>query len=142
MSQPEFPELNEQKVEYALLDWLDDAGWETYGGPDERDGGVQLDETYGRDDHTEVVYWDLLREQLIALNDPVTDHNVDDVITALRRDFAGDNLLEVNHTVHQLLQKGRQVTVSQPDGTSKTAIVDLINHDEIDRNVFIAANQF
>ena len=117
MSQPKFPSSNEQKVEYALLDWLDAAGWDTYGGPDEPDGCTQLDAMYGRDDKSEVVYWELLREQLIALNEPVTSHNVDDVVTSLRRDFASDGLIETNRNVQEVLQKGRQVTLSKSDGT-------------------------
>jgi type I restriction enzyme R subunit len=142
MSQNKFPEFNEQKVEYALLDWLADAGWDTYGGPDEQDGGVQLDAEYGRDDKSEVVYWELLREQLIALNEKVTDHNVDDVITLLRRDFAGDSLMETNRDVQDILQKGRQVNLSKSDGTSETVVVDLIDHETPKNNALIAANQF
>ena len=142
MTQSDLPEFSEEQVEYALLDWLADAGWDTYGGPDEPDGGVQLDAKYGRDDKSEVVYWDLLREQLITLNGKVTDHNVDDVITSLRRDFAGDGLLEANHDVQQLLQKGRQVNLSKSDGSSEKVVVDLIDHEEPEKNSLIAANQF
>ncbi|WP_408960809.1 type I restriction endonuclease subunit R [Natrinema sp. 74] len=142
MSQPKFPSFNEQKVEYALLDWLNAAGWDTYGGPDEPDGCTQLDAMYGRDDKSEVVYWELLREQLIALNEPVTSHNVDDVITSLRRDFAGDGLMETNRNVQEVLQKGRQVTLSKSDGTSEAAVVDLIDHETPENNALIAANQF
>jgi len=142
MSQNSFPEFNEQKVECALLDWLADAGWDTYGGPDESDGGVQLDAKYDRDDKSEVIYWELLREQLIALNEKVTDHNVDDVITSLRRDFAGDSLLEANRSVQERLQKGRQVNLPKSDGTSEKVIVDLIDHETPEDNSLIAANQF
>lgn len=142
MSQSKFPELNEQQVEYALLDWLEDAGWEVYGGPDEPDGGVKLDAKHSRDDKSEVVYWELLRGQLIAINEEVTDHNVDDVITSLRRDFAGDSLLEANRDVQERLQKGRQVNLSKSDGTSETVIVDLIDFETPENNSLIAANQF
>ncbi len=142
MTQNKFPSFNERKLEYALLDWLADAGWDTYGAPDEPDGGVQLDAKHGRDDKSEVIYWELLREQLIALNEKVTDHNVDDVITSLRRDFAGDNLLEANRDVQKRLQKGRQVNLSKPDGTSEKVIVDLIDHETPENNSMIAANQF
>jgi type I restriction enzyme R subunit len=142
MTQNNLPEFNEQKIEYALLDWLADAGWDTYGGPDEPDGGVQLDAKYDRDNKSEVVYWELLREQLIALNDPVTDHNVDDVITSLRRDFTGDSLLEANRNVQERLQKGRQVNLSKSDGTSEKVIVDLIDFETPENNSLVAANQF
>jgi type I restriction enzyme R subunit len=142
MSQNKFPESNEQKVEYALLDWLSDVGWDTYGGPDEPDGCTQLDAMYGRDDKSEVVYWELLREQLIALNGLVTSHNVDDVITSLRRDFAGDGLMETSRTVQELLQKGRQVNLSKPDGTSETVVVDLVDYETPENNSLVVANQF
>ena len=142
MSQNSFSEFNEQKVEYALLDWLADAGWDTYGGPDEPDGGVQLDAKYNRDDKSDVIYWELLREQLIAINDSVTDHNVDDVITSLRRDFTGDSLFEANRNVQERLQKGRQVNLSKSDGTSEKVIVDLVDYETPENNSLIAANQF
>ncbi|ELY58347.1 type I restriction endonuclease subunit R [Natronolimnohabitans innermongolicus] len=142
MSQSDFPEFNEQKVEYALLEWLEDAGWESYGGPNEPDGCTQLDAKYDREDKSEVIYWELLRQKLIDLNDKVTDHNVDDVITSLRRDFAGDGLIETNRDVHELLQKGRQVTLSKSDGTSESVVVDLIDYENTENNSLIAANQF
>lgn len=142
MSQPKFPSSNEQEVEYALLDWLDAAGWDTYGGPEEPDGCTQLDAMYGRDDKSEVVYWELLREQLIALNEAVTSHNVDEVITSLRRDFAGDSLMETNRDAQEILQKGRQVNLSKSDGTSETVVVDLIDYETPENNALIAANQF
>jgi len=142
MTQRSFPKQTEDKVEYALLRWLDAAGWDAYGGPDEPDGGIQLDAKYDRDDRSEVVYWNLLREQLVDLNEEVTDHNVDDVITSLRRDFAGDSLIKTNHDVQEILQKGRQVTLSKSDGTSETVIIDLIDFETPENNSLIAANQF
>ncbi len=142
MSQNKFPNLSEQNVENALLNWLDDAGWEVYGGADEPEGGVQLDTEYDRDDKSQVVYWELLREQLIALNEAVTNHNVDDVITSLRRDFTGDNLLEANRNVQEHLQKGWQANLSKADGTSETVIVDLVDFESPENNSLIAANQF
>lgn len=132
--------FDERGVEHAMLRWLADGEWEVYG-LDDPEGAKVLDDRYGRAPD-EPVYWDLLREKLIELNDGVTKRNVDDVITAIRRDFSSDQLVEGNRSVHELLQKGRSVNLAQPDGSTQPTVVDLIDHEEWGRNSFIAANQF
>ncbi|WP_160045917.1 hypothetical protein [Natrialba sp. INN-245] len=57
--------------------------------------------------HSEVVYWNLLAEQVIERNDEITDENVEKFLTSLRRDLEHDNLLEGNRYFHELLSKGR-----------------------------------
>lgn len=132
--------FSEQGVEHAMLRWLDEGEWEVYG-LDDPEGANVLDDRYGRAPD-ESVYWDLLREKLIELNEGVTKRNVDDVVTAIRRDFSSDQLVDGNQAVQELLQKGRSVNLAQPDGSSQPTVVDLIDHEDWTRNSFIAANQF
>ncbi len=130
---------NEGGVERSLLTWLDTIGWETHGMDGGRGANV-LDETYDRRSN-EVIYWNLLAEQVIELNDQITEDNVDKFLTSLRRDLDHDNLLEANHEFHQLLTKGKTFSVQTDEG-SETIYVDLINFEELDTNRFHAVNQF
>nr|WP_267637201.1 hypothetical protein [Halovenus rubra] len=71
---------SEGGVERSLLSWLDGVGWETHGLDGGRGAGV-LDEAYERS-NCEVVYWDLLAEQVVALNEDVNAENVGKFIFA------------------------------------------------------------
>jgi len=131
---------SEYGVERSLLSWLDGLGWETHGQDGDR-GANTLDDAYGRDNH-EVVYWNLLAEQVIALNDPVTADNVDKFISSLRRDLDVENLMDGNREFHELLTKGKTFSVQRPDGTTDTVYVDLIDYENPEDNRFHAVNQF
>ena len=137
-----FSTPNEGGVERSLLSWLDTVGWETHGMDGGRGANV-LDSTNDRRSN-EVIYWNLLAEQVVALNDQITDDNVDKFLTSLRRDLDHDNLLEANQDFHQLLTKGKTFTVQTDDG-KETIYVDLIDFDAdslLDANRFHAVNQF
>ncbi|MFC6873641.1 type I restriction endonuclease subunit R [Halobellus marinus] len=131
---------SEGGVERSLLSWLDGVGWETHG-QDSGYGAKVLDENYERDSH-EVIYWDLLAEQVVALNDPVTEDNVGKFISSLRRDLDADNLMDGNQDFYDLLDKGKTFTVQRNDGTTDTVYVDLIDYENPENNRFHAVNQF
>ena len=131
---------SEGGVERSLLSWLDGVGWETHG-QDGGQGASVLDETYERSSH-EVIYWDLLAEQLVNINDNVTQDNVDKFLSSLRRDLDAENLMDGNRDFHQLLTKGKKFSVSLDTGASETIYVDLIDYENPDDNRFHAVNQF
>jgi len=131
---------SEGGVERSLLSWLDGVGWETHGQDGGRGANV-LDETYERDSH-EVIYWDLLAEQLIEINDDVTEDNFKKFLSSLKRDLDAENLMDGNRTIYRLLTKGKSFSVQRDDGTSETVYVDLIDHETPENNRFHAVNQF
>ena len=100
---------NEGGVERSLLSWLDAVGWETHGKDGGRGADV-LDGAYNRRSN-EIIYWDLLAEQVIELNDEIHEDNVEKFISSLRRDLDYENLLEGNQYFHELLTKGKTFTV-------------------------------
>jgi type I restriction enzyme R subunit len=131
---------SEAGAEYSILTWLDNLGWETYG--HDRDRGAEvLDRKYERA-HNEVIYWDILKAKLIEFNEEITADNVDRLLNSLKRDLAHDHLLKANQQFHQLLRGGKKFKVTQSDGSEEYIYVDLIDHQEIGNNRFIAANQF
>ena len=131
---------SEGGVERSLLSWLDGIGWETQGQDGSRGANV-LDDAYDRKSH-EVVYWDLLAEQVVALNDDVTEGNVEKFISSLKRDLDAENLMDGNRAFHQLLTKGKTFSVQRDDGSSETVYVDLIDYENPENNRFHAVNQF
>ncbi|MGQ3327656.1 type I restriction endonuclease subunit R [Halorubrum sp. FL23] len=131
---------SEGGVERSLLSWLDGVGWETHGLDGGRGAGV-LDDAYERSNR-EVIYWDLLEDQIIALNEDVTEDNVEKFISSLKRDLDVEHLMDGNRAFHQLLTKGKSFNVQRDDGGSDTVYVDLIDHDNPEHNRFHAVNQF
>lgn len=131
---------SEGGVERSLLSWLDGVGWETHGLDGGRGAGV-LDEAYERDSH-DVAYWNLLAEQVVAMNDEVTEGNVDKFVASLKRDLDTEHLMDGNRAFHQLLTKGKRFNVQRDDGGTETVYVDLIDHEEPEKNRFHAVNQF
>ena len=85
---------SEEGVEHSLLSWLNTVGWDTYGEDGDRSASA-LDAAYDRQSH-EVVYWDLLAEQVVALNKDVTGENVEKFISSLKRDLDSENLMDGN----------------------------------------------
>lgn len=130
---------SEQGVETSLLSWLDGLGWETHG-LDGSQGASVLDERYSRST-ADVIYWDLLAEQAIALNDAVTEDNVDRLVSSLKLDLDTDDLLAGNREFYAILTKGKQFQIDGEDGT-EYVYVDLIDFADIERNRFHAVNQF
>ncbi|MXR52056.1 HsdR family type I site-specific deoxyribonuclease [Halovenus sp. WSH3] len=131
---------SESGVERSLLSWLDGEGWVIHGQDGDRGANV-LDDAYNRDSH-DVIYWNLLEEQVIELNDAVTEGNVGKFISSLRRDLDAENLMDGNQAFHQLLTKGKPFAVQRDDGSSETVYVDLIDYENPDNNRFHAVNQF
>jgi len=131
---------SEYGVERSLLSWLDGVGWETQGQDGDR-GAKVLDEAYERDSH-EVIYWNLLAEQVVALNEDVTEDNVDKFVSSLRRDLDAENLMDGNRAFYQLLTKGKTFNVQRDDGAADTIYVDLIDYENPEKNRFHAVNQF
>ena len=64
---------SEAGVQESVLQWLDSLGWETY--DDAKRGATVLDERHERQ-RSEVIYWDLLAEAVVDINDELTEDKV------------------------------------------------------------------
>jgi len=134
---------SESGVEQSVLRWLRDLPgshqWTVYG-LDGGEGAAALDREYDRG-KGEVVYWDLLRETLIRINEPVTEGNVDRLLNSLRRDFDEAELMAGNRHLQTLLRRGKKFNAKHGNGTKKPVYADLIDYKHPERNAFIAVNQ-
>ncbi|OYR80196.1 DEAD/DEAH box helicase, partial [Halorubrum ezzemoulense] len=103
-----------------------------------------LDGKYDRRSN-EVIYWNLLKEQIIDLNEEITEDNADRFLNSLRRELDYENLLEGNQNFHELLTKGKTFGIENGRGGNDTIYVDLIDFDPddfLESNRFHAVNQF
>lgn len=140
---------DEAGVKASILGWLDTLEYETYGlAEDEPEGARVLDEEYSRDS-SEVIYYEMLREWLVNSdvgdNDQITEDNVDDFLTSLRRDLAHDsaNLVDSNEEFHRLLVRGKRFAVTSEEGKeTKRIFVRLVDLRNIKNNRFVAADEF
>lgn len=125
--------FTESGVEKDILAWLEEnLDWECY-------LAKELGREYGRE-KTEVIYWNLLREQLIKLNEEIDEENVDDFLSSLRRDLSYENLLEGNREFLQILRTGKKFSIQEESGGERKYI-KLIDFDDLEKNRFIAVNQ-
>ena len=130
---------SEAGVQESVLRWLDSLGWETY--EDAERGATVLDERYGRQ-RSEVIYWDLLAEAVVDINDELTEDNVDRFLNSLRRDLDHDNLLDGNEAFHEILTTGKKHTVDQKHNGTKTIYADLIDFEHPENNRLHAVDEF
>lgn len=134
----------EQTNEDSLLRWLDELGWDVYGGPDHHaNGGALINDTFDRTSDEDIL-WQVLNDKIIEFNAEVTSENAESVITGLKGDLdisGARPLLEVNRAAHNLLTHGRQTTLQQPGKPPSKTNVKLIDFENPERNSFIAANQ-
>jgi len=134
----------ESGVETSMLNWLEDIGWEIYG-DEKEEGGKTLDRKFNRENHREVIYWDLLKEQLIKINQEIDESNVDEFISSLKRDLNHQNLMSDNQKFYQLLRRGKKFSIEKKDGSTEAKYIQLIDFNsnlEKNKNRLIAVNQF
>jgi len=130
---------SEAGVQASVLRWLDSLGWNTY--DDAKRGATVLDERFGRQ-QSEVIYWDLLAEAVVDINDELTEDNVDRFLNSLRRDLDHDNLLDGNEAFHEILTTGKKHTVDQKHNGTKTIYANLIDFEHPENNRLHAIDEF
>ncbi|MFB6199567.1 MAG: type I restriction endonuclease subunit R [Candidatus Nanohaloarchaea archaeon] len=142
-------QTTEGGVEAKILDYLEEVGWDVYGDPRTKGewGGSQLDEKYDRN-RDEAVYWGLLREKIVELNEDIDGQDAREIVDNLKRDLGAENLLKANEEFYQKIRNGVPYTVAENEARGEK-YVDLIHFPEngsleelMEKNDFIAINQF
>jgi len=140
--------FDESGVEGAFLDWLESAGWNTWGDPEEdRWGSTILDQRFDRGTE-EVIYWGILRKKIVELNEKIDEKEAGDIIESLKRDLTVENLIEGNKKFYKMLRNGKKHTLG-PEYDNETIRVRLIAHPDdpdydysLDQNRYDAVTQF
>lgn len=134
MSQSAF---TESTVEEAALQWLKEVGWSIAYGAEIAPGEPFTE----RDDYSQVVLTQRLRDALSQLNPELPHEALEDAFRKLTRP-EGTELLTTNRALHRLLVDGVNVEYLDAEGTVRGAQVRLLDFDHPANNDWLAVNQF
>ena len=121
--------VNESVYENAVIEVLKKAGWEYLYGPD-----------IERADYRDPTMPDAVRSVVRKLNRDTPDDAINAALLKVR-DIAGGTVLERNRIFTDYLQNGIEAPYFS-QGEERTAIVDLIDFDHPERNLFQVVNQW
>ncbi|MFH1974045.1 MAG: HsdR family type I site-specific deoxyribonuclease [Pseudomonadota bacterium] len=134
---PQYIKLDERNhVEKPLLDQLDGLDWEII----DLDNKQHPGDTF-RENFTEVVMPEVLREQLKVINAWLEDDQVEEVVKQLTAGFPGTGLIENNRHVLNLLLENTSISENRKTG-EKSPTVRFIDFKHRENNRFIAVCQF
>ena len=129
--------FNESTVETVALSWLSSLGWQVAYGPE------IAPDTPGaeRDDFTQVVLEERLRDALLNLNPGLPASALE---TGLRNLISpdGPTLETRNRAFHKALTHGATVPVRGPDGTMTGVPAAVVDFEDPENNDWLAVNQF
>ena len=120
--------INEASYENAIIDLLKDLGYQYIPGPDvERDYTLPYYETE-------------LEESIFRLNPSLPKEAIENALQKIKN-FDNGELVQRNAVFMDYLQNGIPVGYYQ-DGEEQSAIVYLVDYENLDNNSFIVANQW
>lgn len=126
-------------VEKPFMEQLKSQGWETILSTTDApkfDPGLTL-----RDDFHQVILESILIESIQKLNDWLKDEQMDDVVNQIKRIGVHKGLIEANSDFLKLILENPIVTVNGDNG-AKSRSVKVIDFEDINKNDFLAINQF
>jgi type I restriction enzyme R subunit len=128
--------LNENGVEYAMIDMLKNKGWEYKHGP----SIASFSENPLRDSFASVVLEKVLKESIEKLNPNLPESAKLEAYNKVMNLGAGDTM-SLNETFHNMLCQGVDVNYFS-NGEDKGVKAKLLDIENIDTNNFLAVNQF
>jgi len=135
--------FTESVVEDAALAWVESLGYSVKHGPDITPGGDTLTLTssqWERENYSEVVLADRLRQALVRLNPNLPVEAIEDAFRKLIR-LDGATLDTRNRAFHRLLVDGVNVEY-RADGAIRGAQARLLDFADAYNNDWLAVNQF
>ncbi len=130
------PGTYESEFEEALLEWLDDVGYQVVFGPSIAPGEPEAE----RDDYREVLLLGRLRTALESINPGAPAAAIDEAIRVLRKTDSPSLVLD-NREKHRLLVNGHGVMLPTAEG-SRSLHISYLDFDDPSANDWAAVNQF
>jgi type I restriction enzyme R subunit len=131
------PGFTESIVESAGLAWLERLGWTVKHGPEIAPGELAAE----RDDFSQVVLTQRLRDALVRLNPTLPAEALNDAFRKLTRP-EGPTLEARNRALHRLLVDGVTVEYRTADGSIRGAQASVLDFDDPGNNDWLVVNQF
>lgn len=129
--------LSESDIESVAMNWLSGLGYQTLFGPDIAPDMPAAERT----DYRQVVLETRLLEALHRINPHVPYDAIQEAVRKLTRPDL-PSLIANNHAIHKYLVEGVPVEYPRPDGSMGGDLVRVLDYNSIDKNEFLAVNQF
>ncbi|RXZ00840.1 type I restriction endonuclease subunit R [Fictibacillus sp. S7] len=129
--------FNEDELEHATLDWLEEIGYEVASGPDLAHDGISPE----RQDYSTVFLEGRLTDALSRINKNVKIQEIEEAVRKVTIP-QHPNLLINNRSFHKLITDGVDIEVREDDGRNSTKKLWLFDFDHPEANDFLAVNQF
>ena len=129
--------IYESDIEETSLGWLAELGYAVLHGPDIAPDTPNAE----RSSYQEVILTSRLRDAVAQLNPGIPPDAQEE---AIRKVLHPDSpaLVQNNRAFHQMLVDGIEVEYRQPDGTTRSRQVRLVDFDTPENNDWLAVNQF
>lgn len=129
--------LRETVVEIAALAWFESLGFQLAWGPDIAPDGVSPE----RSSWDETILLGRLTNALQEINPTLPQQAVDEAIRKIKAIKSASLVLD-NKAFHRALIEGIRVEYLNEERIIRTGIVKVIDFDHIEKNSFLAVNQF
>ncbi len=129
--------FNESTVEAAALSWFDELGYGIGRGPEIAPGEPAAE----RASFGDVLLVGRLREAIDRINPAIPCEAREEAFRKVLR-VASPSLVGANRAFHRMLRDGVEVEYRRPDGSIAGDRVRLIDYDDLDKNDWLAVNQF
>ena len=134
------PNSENQPVQLPITHTLETLGWQHRNCFDEFESNQSH---LGRENKSEVVLKNRLRSAMEKLNPQTPTLAINTAIEKLIQNHASQNIMEVNHQIHQMLKDGIKVNLQDPEtNTETTQIVHIVNWPQPEQNDLFLASQF
>ena len=133
--------ISEDDIEQAICNRLSqpEYGWTRI----ECDPSVEKQDDVsvtGRSSVKECILPEIFRKALKRINPNVSEDIINDIVSDYRRDYTGQDMIDVNYRLYNQLRNGKRVDTRTAKGDD-FEIVKLIDFDNVENNDFHCVNQ-
>lgn len=129
--------FNEDELEQATLEWLEELDYEIAHGPELGPEGSHPE----REDYQTVILKERLYDALTRINPEATNEQLDEAVRQIQT-FKHPTLLMNNRDFHCLLTEGIDVTTQEAGHEERTKKIWMLDTESPENNDFLALNQF
>jgi len=133
--------ISEDDIEQAICNRLSqpEYGWERIECDPSVDKQDEVGAT-GRSSVKECILPEIFRKALKRINPNVSDDIINEIVNDYRRDYSGQDMVDVNYRLYNQLRNGKRVDTRTAKGDD-FEIVKLIDFDNVENNDFHCVNQ-
>jgi type I restriction enzyme R subunit len=128
---------NEDAYELQCLDWLEGIGWNLAKGPEIAHDGMMPE----RSSHKDILLVGRVEDAISRIN-PGTPKDVIKKVRQILESPSEKDLLKANQQIHRWMTEGMPVKIREESGEETTKLIWLIDFENIEKNDWLAVNQY